>query len=284
MDGRKIVVGRKIGITSNVITDRLGLDGYKLIKKAGFDAIDFNMQRGFFLLENNAFETCFFKCINEHKKEIENCGLFVSQTHAPYYTSEKFMNNYKALEKYLDVVEQSLLATICLESKRFIIHPLHKYRWMKESEFELTQKMISRLYNIAHKENIHICIENLPYDFCGNYSSHMEFIKMLENYEVKACFDTGHSKICDEEPLQHLKKMRNLVYAVHIHDNDGIRDLHNRLDKNSHYWQIMINEMLTNENLVSISLETSGIYKMCDIEKILSELVLDFEIVNSYTK
>ena len=282
MDDRKTITRKNIGITSNVITDRLGLDGYRLIKKAGFDTIDFNMQRGFFSIENNAFEHSFINRIYEHKREIENCGLVISQTHAPYYTLEKYMNNYMELDKYFYVVEQSLLATICLGCKRFIIHPLHKYKWMRESEFELTQRMISRLYNIAHKEKIHICIENLPYDFCGDYSSHKEFLEILEDYEVKACFDAGHSKICNEKPLLHLKKMRELIYAVHIHDNDGIRDLHYRLDEKEYYWQLMINEMVTNKNIVSISLETSGIYKKCDTEKIYSELVLDFESVNSY--
>lgn len=282
MDDRKIIGSKSIGITSNVITDRLGIDGYKVIKKAGFDAIDFNMQRGFFSIENNAFDKSFVNLISEHKKEIENCGLVISQTHAPYYTLEKFMNNYMALEKYFDTVEQSLLATMYLGCKRFIMHPLHKYTWMRESELELTEKIISRLYNIAHKERIHICIENLPYDFCGNYSSHIKFLKMLEKYEVKACFDTGHSKICNEDQLLYLKNMRDLIYAVHIHDNDGTKDLHNRIDRKSHHWQLIINEILMNENIVSISLETSGIYKKCDTSEISNELILDFETINSY--
>lgn len=281
VDG-KIITSKNIGITSNVITDRLGLDGYKIIKKAGFDTVDFNMQRGFFSIENNSFEHSFLKSINDHKCEIENCGLIITQTHAPYYTLENYMHNSMQLEKYIDAVEQSLLATVFLNCERFVIHPLHKYKWMKESELELTQKMISRLYNVAHKEKVHICIENLPYDFCGNYFTHREFMEILEKYEVKCCFDTGHSKICDEEPLLHLKQMRDLTYAVHIHDNDGIRDLHNRIGEKDHYWKSLISEIVMNENIVSISLETSGIYKKCDVEKIYSELVLDFESVNSY--
>lgn len=194
------------------------------------------------------------------------------------------MNNNKAFECYLDAVEKSLLASIYLGSKRFVVHPLHKYEWMKESEFELTLKMINRIYAMANNEEVHICVENLPYDFCGDQESHMKFIKMLEQYDIKACFDTGHSRICNESPLQHLKELRDYVYAVHIHENDGINDMHNRISTNCLEWQIIINEMIRNENIVSISLETSGIYKICDVNKIQSELILDYESINSYVK
>lgn len=284
MDGRKNIVQKKIGITSNVIVDRLGLEGYSLIKRAGFDAIDFNMQRGFFLLKNNSFSTDYFEQISKHKREIENNELYISQTHAPYYISDKYMNNKKNFECYLDAVEQSLLASIYLGCKRFVVHPLHEYSWMKENEFELTLKMINRIYEIANKEKVHICIENLPYEFCGNCESHMKFIKMLEQYDVKACFDTGHSKICNESPLQHLKALRDYVYAVHIHENNGIKDMHKRISANCQEWKMIINEMIRNKNIISISLETSGVYKICDIKKIQSELILDYESINSYIK
>lgn len=284
MDGRKNIVQKKVGITSNVIVDRLGIEGYSLIKKAGFDAIDFNMQRGFFLLKNNSFSLDYYEKISKHKREIENNELCVSQTHAPYYTSEKYMNNKKAFECYLDAVEQSLLTSIYLGSKRFVLHPLHRYGWMKESEFELTLKMIDRVYAIANKEEVHICLENLPYSFCGDYESHIEYIKMFKQYDIKACFDTGHSRICNESPLQHLINLRDYVYAVHIHENDGTSDMHNRISMNCQEWKRIIGEMISNENIVSISLETSGIYKICDVKKIQSELILDYESINSYVK
>ena len=44
-----------IGITSNVIIDRVGLQGYDMISKAGFECIDFNMQRGFYNVKDNSY-------------------------------------------------------------------------------------------------------------------------------------------------------------------------------------------------------------------------------------
>ena len=284
MDDKKNLVGKNIGITSNVIVDRLGLKGYSMIANAGFNAIDFNMQRGFFISENNAFPINFNALINAHKQEIANSGLLVSQIHAPYYTSESNMNCPYHFERYLDTVEQALWASTCLGSKRFVIHPLHRYSWMTENEYELTEKLIYRLSSIAIKEEVDICIENLPYLFCGDYKRHLEFINLISDFKIKACFDTGHSKLCKKDPLQHLVALRDYIYAVHIHDNDGISDLHNRIKLNSNEWQMIINEMNTNENIISLSLETSGIYKKCDEDKIQNELILDFESISSYVK
>lgn len=284
MDDKKNLVEKSIGITSNVIVDRIGLKGYSAIAKAGFNAIDFNMQRGFFIGENNTFPTNFDNLINIHKQEIANCGLIVSQTHAPYYTSERNMNCQYNFECYLDTVEQALRASVCLGSKRFVIHPLHRYSWMAENEYELTEKMIHRLTSVATKEEVEICIENLPYLFCGDYYSHLKFINMISDFKIRACFDIGHSKLCKENPLHHLVALRNHIYAVHIHDNDGVSDLHDRIKLDIDEWQMIINEMNSNENIISLSLETSGIYKKCDENLIQNELILDFESISSYLK
>lgn len=282
MAQRKIMTNKKIGITSNVIVDRIGMDGYALIKKAGFDTIDFNMQRGFFSVKKNGFLCDMVNSIIRHKKEIELCGLTISQTHAPYYTLEKYMQCDAELECYFDAVEQALWATILLECKRFVIHPLHTYDWMKTSEFELTHKLIKRISNIAKNKGIYICMENLPYDFCGNYIKHSFFLEMLKEYNVKGCFDTGHSKMCDKNVLEHLKYLRDKIYVVHIHDNDGIKDLHSRIRPNSLEWQNIFSEIEINKNIISYSLETSGIYKICKVDDIYNELVMDYESVCSY--
>lgn len=281
MDERKNKL-KKIGITSNVITDRLGVMGYSLIKKAGFTAIDFNMQRGFFSQKENSFSRDFFKIICKHSYEIINNDLFIAQTHAPYYTSEQYMNNPKSFDNYLDAVEKSLHATLYLSCKRFVIHPLHKYAWMKESEIELTKKMIERIFSCAKQENIYICLENLPYDLCGETKSHIEYLNYLKQYNIKACFDTGHSFIKDDSALNHLVKIKKYTYAVHIHQNDGTQDLHSRISVNSNQWYQIINELKNNNNVPSFSLETSGIYKGCDKKKIQEELVLDYKSICSY--
>lgn len=89
----------------------------------------------------------------------------------------------------------------------------------------------------------------------------------------------GHSLICDNNPYSHLLKMRNEIVAVHLHDNDRKHDLHDRIDLHREYWNSVIDEIKSNEKIVSFSLETSGIYKKCREEEIFSELKKDYNCI-----
>ena len=80
-------------------------------------------------------------------------------------------------------------------------------------------------------------------------------------------------------PEIHLKKMRNRIWAVHLHDNDGKMDLHYRIDTNKSVWKDIFKELMLNPHVETISLETSGIYKNCSVKDIYSELVKDYKTV-----
>lgn len=279
MDIKKNITNKMIGITSNVITDRIGLDGYDLIADAGFDSIDFNMERGFFSIENNTFPEDFYDIILKHKEKIKECGLKVGQSHGPFYLNGDFLKNDDDLEKYFMSVEQALRASVILECEIFVVHPLHKLYWMTSDSISLTRKLLERLYRIADKAKIHICLENLPYEFCGDYKKHMYYISAFEDLQIKACFDLGHSLICNEVPVKHLINMREHIFAVHLHDNDGKKDLHERINPINTYWKPVIREIENNDNIQTISLETSSVYKKCNIEDIRDELKKDINSI-----
>lgn len=285
MDYGKNLINKQIGITSNVITDRIGLNGYELIANAKFECVDFNMQRGFFNTTTNKYRENFFDNILIHEKKIKECGLKICQTHGPYYFSEEYIKTEKDLETYFYAVGQALEATKLLGCKKYVIHPLYCFKWMKNntnySNIKLTKIMIDELLNLSKGSDIIICIENLPYEFCNNINSHQEYIDYMDNDRVKGCFDSGHAFIHEKDPSKHLKLLKEKIYTVHLHDNDMIHDLHGRIDINKHIWKKVIKELLLNQKIDTISLETSGIYKSCKIEKIQQNLKYDYNSIKN---
>lgn len=277
-----------IGITSNVIIDRVGLRGYDMISKAGFECIDFNMQRGFYNVKDNSYNSDFLDIIEIHRRRIVECGLKISQTHAPYYYTDYHIKNEIDLKKYLDSVDQALKATILLQCKYMVVHPLYILPWMKQyginSNEELTEIMLKKILPRAKMANVKICIENLPYDFCNDLESHKKFVSLFEDDNIKACFDYGHSKIRENNPSIHLHNMRNWIHIVHMHDNDAKIDLHDRIRVDKDRWDLIMREIYLNVNIECFSLETSGIYKKCEELDIEKELFADYKTVKELFK
>lgn len=276
-------ITKYIGITSNVIFDRVGFKGYEWIANAGFDSVDFNMQRGFYDALKCSYPENFLESVQEHKRIISQIGLRVSQTHGPYYFSDEQLKDWNDLEKYFQAVDLALQATMFLECNRFVIHPLYCMPWMKRNadidNLRLTKMLVERLLKSVCNNPIYICIENLPYDFCNSLESHKKYLELGHSENVKGCFDLGHALVREADPIQHLNTLKDEIYAVHLHDNDRRLDLHDRIDVNNPLWRSMMNELRHNQNIDTISLETSGIYKYCLENDIRTELRKDFETV-----
>ncbi len=274
-----------IGITSNVIFDRVGFKGYEWIAKAGFDSVDFNMQRGFYNALDSSYPNNFLDLVQEHKKVIRQVGLRISQTHGPYYFSDEQLRDWNDIEKYFQAVDLAFQATMIMDCNRFVIHPLYCMPWMKcNDEFnnlKLTKMLIERLLKRVCGRPIYICIENLPYDFCNSIESHKKYIELGRGENVKGCFDLGHALIREDNPVLHLSVLKNEIYAVHLHDNDRKSDLHDHIDVKNPFWKSLMDELQHNPNIDTILLETSGVYKKCLENDIKTELRKDFETVKA---
>lgn len=85
------------------------------------------------------------------------------------------------------------------------------------------------LLKTAKEYDITICLENMPMPqfSLGSPQAVLDFVKAINDDQFKICLDTGHVAIFpDLTPANVLRQMGTEVRAFHIHDNDGIRDLH----------------------------------------------------------
>jgi len=69
-----------------------------------------------------------------------------------------------------------------------------------------------------------VCIEN---EGDEDPEVFMQVIKGIDSPKVRACFDIGHAYIHSPAPLEKwVRVLGNSIGHVHIHDNDGKKDLH----------------------------------------------------------
>lgn len=259
----------QIGVqTKNVVNDEHPEEGFAMLKQAGFSCADFSLNG--YLLNTDIYQSSlnrfFDASISElehfftpHKKGAEATGITINQMHMPYPVyvpaGEKAVNDYL----WKKVAPKSMQICAFFGCPYIVIHgfKLARYLGSEELEWEQTEKFLDFLAPMAKEIGIAICVENL-YDGIGGHlvegpcchaKKAVERIERLnERYHSEVmgfCFDTGHANLVGLDFESFLTTLGGHLKVLHIHDNDGISDLH----------QIPFTFTKTRENLSSTDWE-----------------------------
>ena len=240
----------EIGVQSkNVVTDEEPLVGFQKLKRAGFSCVDFSLNS---YLENTALyreeKNDFFDqpdsrleaFFTPHKKAAEETGIRIHQLHMPY--PNYVPNGSREINDYLWNVVAPKSMRICrfLGCRYIVVHgfKLAKQLGSEEAEWERTEQFLHFLAPMAKELGITICIENLYQNVgghlvegpCCHVKKAVERIdRMNEQYKDQVlgfCFDTGHANLVGIDFEGFLTALGHRLKVFHIHDNDGMRDLH----------------------------------------------------------
>lgn len=235
--------------TKNVVRDGYPLEGFEMLRRAGFTCCDFSLND--YLKNTDIYKqdlNRFFdrgvmellEFFRPHKEAASAAGIRINQMHMPYpiYVpgASKEVNDYL----WHQVAPKSMEICSFLECPYIVIHgfKLRKYLGSEELEWQETAKFIDFIAPMAKEYGITICIENL-YDGigghlvegpCCNARKAVERIdRMNGKYHAEVlgfCFDTGHANLVGIDFERFLTTLDYRLKVLHIHDNDGISDLH----------------------------------------------------------
>lgn len=241
----------KISIQTGDIVDVLGFEkGYAEIRRAGFEAIDWNLDHAWKKSFRTGdyrgycnFEESLDKVIEMYSEELEiirKNGLTITQAHAPFpsYTPDCPEIFDYAIENYKRNIEFCDYAGC----KNLVIHGI-SYTFQDkintpETIKELNHKLYTSLIPTLLKTDVTVCLENL---FSGNngvcYQGHCSYpddavaeidgLNFLAGKEVFGfCLDTGHANLLHHDLRVFIPKIGNRLKCLHIHDNNGSSDQH----------------------------------------------------------
>ena len=241
----------KVGIqsqgldTMNVSFDSLKCI-YENVKKAGFDCIDFNFDE--YLPVNDVFKGEFGDSFNGDIEEVwkpfkpqyeaaKAAGLTFEQSHAPF---PLFVDGDETVFPVMkDITEKCIDMFGRMGGRYIVVHPVTlAYKYSKEEEIAKNREAFKTLIPAAKKAGVVICLENLflerNYHLCeGICSDPHDAIRLIDELNDIAgeelfgfCFDTGHANICGKNLYQFIVALGDRIKILHIHDNDGVSDLH----------------------------------------------------------
>ena len=125
-------------------------------------------------------------------------------------------------------------------------------------------KRIKQIVDYAEDLKIKVAFENTK--ILGYLDYVMDHIK---NDNVGICFDSGHYHAHFKGEFD-FEKYKNRIFAVHLHDNDGNRDMHQIPFDGTADWESIIRELNAANYIGPITLE------MCYVEDYLKITPLEF--------
>ena len=254
----------KISIQGYATTQRFDMDtAYKMIKEAGFEAIDWaldqqwedghqrvcwhrpSIQAGESIEQNCVYDMDMDGIIAHYQPEIDTIkkyGLTITQAHAPFYNySAKCLEfaDY-AIETYKKVLKLCQYAGC----PRLVIHGFSRQVEdcvLNDNDIHIANmKLYASLIPTALETGVMILLENLfttdvahGRKYAGTCSDPYDAIAYIDTLNEMAgsecfgfCFDTGHLNLTNGYMQEYVEKLGKRIKALHIHDNNGITDLH----------------------------------------------------------
>lgn len=240
----------QIGVqTKNAVEDERPAEGFSMLKRAGFSCVDFSLNyyltnTSLYQMEKNDFfdqsEEQLEQYFTPHKRGAREAGIRIHQMHMPYPIY--IPNGKKELNDYLwqVVAPKSMRLCAFFECPYIVIHgfKLAKNLGSEEAEWQWTERFIHSVAPAARELGITICIENLYSSVgghivegpCCDVKKAVDRIDRInEQYKAEVlgfCFDTGHANLVGIDFEDFIRTLGQRLKVLHIHDNDGMRDLH----------------------------------------------------------
>ena len=256
----------KISTSTFTVLDAPGIGdeaGIRLLAEAGFDALDFSF---FYWDQDPRFQmsdeehTAYYR----HLKNIaDDCGLEIFQAHSPmpdyHYTGDEGDDNL-----YIRLQTRAIKAAALLGARYIVVHPVvpagdlrpldavpaeeggrlgsstrpldDPYASQRAAAQEINYKYYSRLKPYCEEYGIRIAIENLfNYDtkaekivptVCSTAWEMKSYVDMMGRDCFTNCLDLGHALVTGRRPQDMIRELGDYIGCLHVHDNDGVHDLH----------------------------------------------------------
>ena len=161
-----------------------------------------------------AGESEFERLLREEADIIRSAGLEISQTHGPWRYPPRDGEESDRAERF-DKMACALHGTRVLGCPCMVVHPIMPFGTGGDGSREA--------------EGVVIGLENMPMPELplARPAEILAFVKEINSPALRVCLDTGHCTMCGVSPADAVRQLgREYLRVIHVHDNDGKRDLH----------------------------------------------------------
>lgn len=237
-----------------------------ILADAGYDAIDFSFfQKEYYEEIGN---DKFFKNLRNY---AESKGLVFNQAHAPFASS--FEDEDMTKKRFAEITNSMKYASL-LGIKNIVVHPCHHMAYcddgVPEKLFEINMKFYNNLKPYCEEYGIKVALENMwqyigpqkiSHSTCSRPAEFIRYMDELNSDCFTACLDIGHTILCCEDPADFIRALGGKrLGALHVHDVDGINDLHTLPYFGICNWDKVLRALAEVGYMGDLTYEADGIY------------------------
>lgn len=162
-------------------------------------------------------------------------GVDFRQSHLPYYDIFG-TNSEDKIALMEELIRRSIIASGMLGVRWAVTHPGTVYTAGHDADASLKQNLIyySRHLETAKQAGVGIALENdfeyrsAPYQriFAASVEELCALCDAFSSPLIGICYDFGHANLTGGFPRQNLAYIGKRLKAVHVQDNDGVKDQH----------------------------------------------------------
>ncbi|MCI8332522.1 MAG: sugar phosphate isomerase/epimerase [Clostridiales bacterium] len=228
-----------ISCHTKYVVKRFGeYEGIKILRDAGFDAIDFNMN-------GYAYDAPLYKgpikdfisFYQNLRAYCEKIGIKVGQAHAVDPTYRQDPQTDQAI---FETLVRNIQAASLLECPYIVIHPnippAYKYDYFRAETKEINLDFYGRLLPYLKQYGVIGLVENMfNWDekkgaICPTVCSYgwelKEYADMIDSKWFGVCLDIGHANLTPDPAVHMIEVLGSRIKALHVHDNNGVSDQH----------------------------------------------------------
>lgn len=160
--------------------------------------------------------------------------------HSPIWELNIASARFDLLAQYsCDVYKECLAWSAHIGAEQMVLHPslYSTPLFLRKQSQQRSIGNLKRLGDEAQKLGIDLAVENVGFRD-GALFNQEEFARLFEDIPtITALVDVGHAHINGWNTPELLRALGGRLSAVHLHDNDGIDDLHQPVGEGTIEWQ-----------------------------------------------
>ncbi len=181
-------------------------------------------------------ETGFIFYLNSSDQKLKDTGaafresgIALRSVHAPFGERENLSALDKGQRKEALDVHKRLLRNVSLAGvEMIVVHPGSSVEKDEDipTMHSLIRESLSELVPVAQSEGVKIALENmLPKHPGADGREILGVVEDIGSEWLGVCFDTGHAHV-NGDMRGTMEILKDKIITFHIHDNDGMKDMH----------------------------------------------------------